>query len=126
MDDDLNTVAALAVRARRGPRRATPRWPPATTTGVRAALAAVRAMLDMLGLDPLDPHWSERGHDGELRGVVDALVALALEQRAAARARKDWAAADARARPAQAGRGRRRGHPAGSTLDDRRAETDAG
>ena len=27
--------------------------------------------------------------------MVDALVALALEQRAAARARKDWAAADA-------------------------------
>ncbi|HET9517650.1 MAG TPA: cysteine--tRNA ligase, partial [Actinoplanes sp.] len=34
-----------------------------------------------------------RGGD-ELRPVVDALVALALEQRAQARARKDWAAAD--------------------------------
>ena len=32
---------------------------------------------------------------GELRAVVDSLVALALEQRAAARARKDWPAADA-------------------------------
>jgi cysteinyl-tRNA synthetase len=42
----------------------------------------------------LSPPWSAGGAT-ELRGVVDSLVALALEQRAAARARKDWAAADA-------------------------------
>ena len=52
-------------------------------------------MLDVLGLDPLDPAWAGNGQDGELRDVIDALVALALEQRAQARARKDWAAADA-------------------------------
>ena len=52
-------------------------------------------MLDMLGLDPLDAAWAGGGRVDDLRGVVDSLVALALEQRAAARSRKDWAAADA-------------------------------
>ena len=51
-------------------------------------------MLGVLGLDPLDPHWAGTG-GGNLRSTVDGLVALALEQRAAARQRKDWAAADA-------------------------------
>jgi cysteinyl-tRNA synthetase len=94
MDDDLNTSAALAalhevIRAGNT----------ALTSGDDAAtgraLAAVRAMLDLLGLDPLDPGWTGAGQDGDLRGTVDALVALALEQRAQARGRRDWAAADA-------------------------------
>jgi cysteinyl-tRNA synthetase len=52
-------------------------------------------MLGVLGLDPLDEQWRDAGSGGGLREVVDALVALALEQRAQARSRKDWAAADA-------------------------------
>jgi cysteinyl-tRNA synthetase len=51
-------------------------------------------MLGVLGLDPLDSQWAASSESG-LTGVVDSLVALALEQRAAARSRKDWAAADA-------------------------------
>ena len=58
------------------------------------ALASVRAMLDVLGLDPLDPAWAAGG-DEKLADVTDGLVQLALEQRQAARARKDYAAADA-------------------------------
>jgi cysteinyl-tRNA synthetase len=50
-------------------------------------------MLGVLGLDPLAPQWEGTGDD--LTEVVDALVAVALEQRQAARARKDYAAADA-------------------------------
>jgi cysteinyl-tRNA synthetase len=93
MDDDLNTSKALAVvhdlvregnAALAADDRAT----------VARVLPAVRSMLGVLGLDPLDPQWSDTGST-ELRGVVDALVALALEQRSAARSRKDWAAADA-------------------------------
>jgi cysteinyl-tRNA synthetase len=61
----------------------------------RAALAAVRAMAGILGVDPLDGPWRATPGAGDLKPVVDALVALALEQRAQARARKDWAAADA-------------------------------
>jgi cysteinyl-tRNA synthetase len=63
--------------------------------GIRGALTAVRAMLGVLGLDPLDASWAAGEDKGDLKPVVDALVKLALEQRAQARARKDWAAADA-------------------------------
>ena len=47
----------------------------------------------MLALDPVSQWPSSTG--GELAPVVDALVALAVEARADARARKDWAQADA-------------------------------
>ena len=60
------------------------------------ALAEIRAMLGVLGLDPFDPQWAHTsGVDDRLRDVVDRLVAVALEQRQAARARRDYAAADA-------------------------------
>jgi cysteinyl-tRNA synthetase len=51
-------------------------------------------MLAVLGLDPLAPAWQAGDADGRLRAVVDALVALALRQREAARARGDYASAD--------------------------------
>src|SRR5690349_14820817 len=60
-----------------------------------AALAQVRAMLDVLGLDPLAANWATVSADDDLRAVVDALVGVALDQRQAARDRKDWQAADA-------------------------------
>ena len=62
---------------------------------VATALASVRAMLGVLGLDPLAPPWVSRADDDDLRGVVEALVTMALDERQAARARKDFAAADA-------------------------------
>ena len=94
MDDDLNTSAALAVvhdTIRDGNAALAAR----DATAVAAVLAAVRGMLDILGLDPFDVEWSGGGRGEDLRGVVDGLVGLALQQRAQARARKDWAAADA-------------------------------
>ena len=94
LDDDLNTAGAVAVlhdTVRDGNLALTSGDDAAT----RTALGEVRAMLDVLGVDPLDAVWAGGGQDGELRGVIDALVALALEQRAQARGRKDWAAADA-------------------------------
>ena len=57
-------------------------------------LAQARAMLTVLGLDPLTPAWQAAEADGRLRAVVDTLVALALRQREAARARGDYASAD--------------------------------
>jgi cysteinyl-tRNA synthetase len=62
---------------------------------VATALASVRAMLGVLGLDPLAPPWVSRACDDDLRSVVEALVTMALDERQAARERKDWAAADA-------------------------------
>jgi cysteinyl-tRNA synthetase len=58
-------------------------------------------MLDVLGLDPLAPHWSgasagsTAGSSERLRQVVGSLVKLTLDQRDAARARRDYATADA-------------------------------
>ena len=55
-------------------------------------------MLGVLGLDPLAPHWSGTGGPeagGRLRDVIGSLVKLTLQQRDAARARRDYATADA-------------------------------
>ncbi|WP_205324095.1 cysteine--tRNA ligase [Glycomyces sp. YM15] len=92
MDDDLNTPAAIAAihdMAREG----NAALDAGNDTAASSIAGGVRAMLDQLGLDPLDPHWDDPG-DAKLHGAVDALVKLALEQRAEARARKDYAAAD--------------------------------
>ncbi|MFI1996503.1 cysteine--tRNA ligase [Actinoplanes sp. NPDC020271] len=93
MNDDLNTSAALAVvhdTIREGNTALAAGDEPA----IRGALTAVRAMLGVLGLDPLDEGWGGGEGGNDLKPVVDGLVALAMEQRAQARARKDWAAAD--------------------------------
>jgi cysteinyl-tRNA synthetase len=92
MDDDLNTPAAVAV-IHDAAREGNTALDAGDDTAAARHAAAVRAMLDQLGLDPLDPHWDDPG-DAKLTGAVDALVKLALEQRAEARARKDYAAAD--------------------------------
>jgi cysteinyl-tRNA synthetase len=93
MNDDLNTSRALAV-VHDTVRAGNAALAAADDSAVASALSSVRAMLGVLGLDPLDPHWTDEAASG-LTGVVDSLVTLALEQRAAARTRKDWAAADA-------------------------------
>jgi cysteinyl-tRNA synthetase len=93
MDDDLNTSKALAV-VHDLVREGNTALGAADKVTVAKTLPQVRTMLDALGLDPLSPQWTDTGSH-ELRGVVDSLVALALEQRAAARTRKDWTAADA-------------------------------
>ena len=93
MDDDLAVPQALAVvhgAVREGNA--------ALAAGDKAAVAdkygEVRAMLGVLGLDPLAAPWrDERRVD--LSPVVDALVRVALEQRQEARARKDYPTADA-------------------------------
>jgi cysteinyl-tRNA synthetase len=93
LDDDLGTPAAIAAV-----HEAVTRGNTALAAGddaeVATELGSVRAMLSVLGLDPLHPQWATGG-DARLAGVTDGLVQLALQQRAAARARKDYAAADA-------------------------------
>jgi cysteinyl-tRNA synthetase len=93
MNDDLNTSRALA-SVHEAVRVGNAALAAGDDEAVRSALADIRAMLGILGLDPLDPHWTGGAAD-DLRLTVDALVALALDQRSAARERKDWAAADA-------------------------------
>jgi cysteinyl-tRNA synthetase len=62
----------------------------------RGALASVRGMLAILGVDPLASPWVDRDAGGsELHDVVDALVTAQLEARQQARANKDFTTADA-------------------------------
>jgi cysteinyl-tRNA synthetase len=93
MDDDLGTPAAIAVvhdTVREGNRLL------AAGEDATAEAAAVLAMLDTLGLHPQDPAWAgDDRADARLTAAVDALVAGLLEQRARARAEKDFATADA-------------------------------
>ena len=53
----------------------------------------IRAALSIIGTDPFDPAYSSSS-SADLTGAVDGLISLLLEQRSAARARKDFAAAD--------------------------------
>jgi cysteinyl-tRNA synthetase len=94
MDDDLAVPQALAV-LHEGVRDGNSALAADDTAGAVKRLAEVRAMLAVLGLDPLAPPWSAAGRDDDLRAVLDALVTVALDQRQAARARRDYAAADA-------------------------------
>jgi cysteinyl-tRNA synthetase len=97
MDDDLGTPAAVAVvydAVRVGNKLLTD----GDTPALRATASSVRAMLAVLGLDPFDPHWTtgtSSDTESRLTAAVDALVGGLLEQRATARAAKDFAAADA-------------------------------
>ena len=94
MDEDLGTPGALAVLHETVRAGNAALAEPGQDDAVRAALADVRAMTGLLGVDPLDPKWGE-GADDRFRSAVDALVAVALDQRVAARERRDYAAADA-------------------------------
>lgn len=95
MDDDLGVPQALAI-VHTTVRQGNSALAADDKEAAVARLAEVRAMLGVLGLDPLDPHWAGEGDRGEdLHGVVDTLVRLVLDQRQGARERKDWAAADA-------------------------------
>ncbi|MCL2653088.1 MAG: cysteine--tRNA ligase [Propionibacteriaceae bacterium] len=97
MDDDLGTPAAVAVLfdAIKAGHKA---LDGGDVDGADDATRAVRAMLHVLGLDPGDPEWA--GQLGAGAGVradeaLDGLVRFVLDERAQARANKDWAAADA-------------------------------
>jgi cysteinyl-tRNA synthetase len=94
MDDDLSVPSALAAvhACVRDGNQALASDDKATA---RASLRELRAMLGVLGLDPLSPQWSDSGSGSRLRQVVEELVRLTLSQRDSARARKDYAAADA-------------------------------
>jgi len=96
MDDDLNVPAALAVvheHLRAGNSALADRSEAADAVA-RHHLVALRAMLDVLGLDPGDPQWADAG-DSRYAAALDAVVAAELAARAEARGARDFATADA-------------------------------
>ncbi|MGA0851419.1 MAG: cysteine--tRNA ligase, partial [Candidatus Nanopelagicaceae bacterium] len=92
MNDDLSVPQGLALIAE---------WQrsgnTALTNGDSAQVSKfagyIRGALDILGCDPFDPAYASNA-GADLSAAVDGLIALLLEQREAARARKDFAAAD--------------------------------
>ena len=96
MDDDLNVSGALAV-VHETVRAGNTALDDGDDKAVLAAFEGVVAMTDLLGVNPLDPRW-ETGSGGagsEAQAALDALVTAQLEARAAARAARDYATADA-------------------------------
>jgi cysteinyl-tRNA synthetase len=91
MDDDLSVPQALAVlhdtvRAGNQALDAEELHDAATLHG------QVVAMVEVLGIDPRDPHWAPDA--GPAASALDVLVTRLIEDRQAARAGRDFAAAD--------------------------------
>jgi cysteinyl-tRNA synthetase len=92
MNDDLAVPTALAFIA-----ETVKNGNNAISSGDLAALtkavAEVRGALNVLGCDPRDEAFA--GSSSTSTDAIDGLISLALQQREAARARKDFAASDA-------------------------------
>jgi cysteinyl-tRNA synthetase len=92
MNDDLAVPAALAgisESLRLGNTALTSN----DKKGIETSASEIRGALSILGCDPFDEVFATSSSDDQ--SVLDGLVALALQQRAAARERKDFASADA-------------------------------
>jgi cysteinyl-tRNA synthetase len=96
MDDDISVPAALAVLHEKV-REGNAALAAHNFDAAAVAFDAVLAMVDVLGINPWAKPWSDAGAAGAGREteVIDALVKVVLAQRQDARARKDYAAADA-------------------------------
>ncbi len=93
LDDDLNVPAALAEihgRVREG----NIALESGDSEGALTVAAQVRAMLGILGVDPLDPQWTSASDNAVAMGALDVLVQAELDRRQQARADKNWAVAD--------------------------------
>ena len=94
MDDDIAVPQALAV-IHEAVRAGNSAIAAGDAPTARAQADAVLAMLDVLGLNPYGSPWAGAADSDRQTEVIDALVKVVLEQRQEARARKDFAAADA-------------------------------
>lgn len=104
LDDDLATPQAFAV-VHTTVRDGNAALDAGDTPKALEFAAAVRAMTDVLGLDPLSARWSEAGgSDSPTKEALSRIVEGLLAERQQARAEKDFARADAaRDRLQQAG-----------------------
>ncbi|WP_298801195.1 cysteine--tRNA ligase [uncultured Pseudokineococcus sp.] len=94
LDDDLNVPAAVAV-VHETVRAGNTALDAGDGAAAQAAAQRVVAMLDVLGLNPLDPQWdAAAGASGRAEQALDQLVAAELVRRQAAREQRDFATAD--------------------------------
>ncbi len=95
MDDDLSVPAALAVlheTVAQGNRVLAGDGDAESLPGL---LSSVRAMMAILGVDPLAPQWAQGAGAQQATEALGALVTERLAARQAAREARDFAAADA-------------------------------
>ena len=95
LDEDLAIPAALAA-VHEAVRAGNIALEADDAAAVGAQLASVRAMLSVLGIDPLAANWTEASGSGSgEHAALDSLIRNLLDERTAARATKDFARADA-------------------------------
>lgn len=93
LDDDLGVPQALAVVHERV-RAGNTALDAGDHTGAAVAAVEVGRMTGILGLNPEDPTWRGASAEAAEVAALDALVRTMIDQRATARANKDWASAD--------------------------------
>lgn len=93
LDDDLSVPIALAEvhSTRANGNRA---LDAGDHEGALSAAASVRAMMSILGCDPLNERWETRDETSAALNAVDVLVTAELQRRETARTEKNWALAD--------------------------------
>ena len=94
LDDDLGVPKALA-EIHHGVHEGNRALDEGLLDTARDHASQVRSMLDVLGVDPLDPHWNTAADHSAADAALQTLVAAELERRQRARAEKDWSTADA-------------------------------
>ncbi|EPH15770.1 cysteine--tRNA ligase [Dermabacter sp. HMSC06F07] len=97
MNDDLSVAEALAViHERQGELNSLLAEHTSDAHEIARRVGELRDMLDVLGLDLAGPQWAdESSATNAEHDALDALIRAQLEERAEARANKDWASADA-------------------------------
>ncbi len=93
LDDDLAVPIAVAEvhQARAEGNRA---LDAGDHDGALESASAIRAMMGILGCDPLDERWESRDETSAALAAVDVLVQAELESRQKAREERNWALAD--------------------------------
>lgn len=105
MDDDLNVPGALPA-LHRTLKAGKAALASGDTSAAQQAARQLRAMLDVFGLDPSDPAWATSAPETQAASAapdtaeapndtLEALVTALLQQRADAKAQRDWDRADA-------------------------------
>ncbi len=93
MNDDLSVPAALA--ALQGViTEGNKQLAGGDSPELRGNLSSVRVMLGILGVDPLDPVWTDNEAEGSYKEALDVLIQGLLVQRQEARETKDFTTAD--------------------------------
>ena len=93
MNDDLavpTALASISEALRAGNSAITA----SDTAVIESSANEIRGALEILGCDPFDPAFASASAGEDLTAALDGTIKLALEQRTAARERKDFAASD--------------------------------